>query len=227
MDRLQENDGFKEFKLNHPIDFMRFTLFYRGPLHAASRKETRAEEKQVLRRAFHKQLADLWFTHPAFGSGVGNIMDQWLQISDENQIANRPGNMIRAYDYGAFRFVPLVTNGLKLRCELDILFLRKEPPGYIFDGETGDVDNRLKVLFDALRMPKASDKELPAIDRPREGERPFFCLLEDDKLITCFNVETERLLSKQMETDSEVELLIRVAVKTVVLTQFNIGLGGD
>jgi integrase len=48
--------------------------------------------------------------------------------------------------------------------------------------KSGDIDGRLKTIFDALRMPKNLDET--ARQKPQDDEDPFFCLLEDDKLIS-------------------------------------------
>jgi hypothetical protein len=37
-------------------------------------------------------------------------------------------------------------------CSIDILFLHRDAPGRIVRSG-GDIDNRIKVLFDALRVP--------------------------------------------------------------------------
>jgi len=47
------------------------------------------------------------------------------------------------------KFLPLVRQSLSLVCKLDILFLRKEEPGGIIT-QSGDIDNRLKTLFDGI-----------------------------------------------------------------------------
>jgi integrase len=75
--------------------------------------------------------------------------------------------------------VPLVTADMGLRCSLDILLLRPEEDRFIFNA--GDIDGQIKTLFDALRMPKDL-KETGEVG-PQQDETPFFCLLEDDKLI--------------------------------------------
>ncbi len=59
---------------------------------------------------------------------------------------------------------------------------------------------------------------------PDPGEQPFFCLLEDDKLITGLSVKTDRLLVPGAGPD-EVKLLIRVNTKAVVGTWLNLSLG--
>jgi hypothetical protein len=55
---------------------------------------------------------------------------------------------------------------------------------------SGDIDNRLKTLFDSLRILG----EVPA--GPTEDKKPFYVLLEDDKPITHISVETDTLLER-------------------------------
>jgi hypothetical protein len=103
--------------------------------------------------------------------------------------------------------------------ELDIVMLRPGPPGQILRGGA-DIDNRLKTLLDALKVPEAN--ALPDGIAPEPGEDPFFCLLEDDKLVTSIRIETDRLLVPRDE--NEVLLLMRVTTKYTVATWANIGL---
>ena len=101
----------------------------------------------------------------------------------------------------------------QVACALDILFLRRDGPGSLVKSG-GDIDNRLKVLFDALRMPQTCDEVCG--DSPALDEDPFFSLLEDDKLITKVQVETNWLLTPltQNERIHDVHLIIRV--KTIM-----------
>jgi hypothetical protein len=55
--------------------------------------------------------------------------------------------------YG-WNFVPLVTAELSLLCNLEILMLRRVDPGKLIQS-SGDIDNRIKTLFDALQIPDA------------------------------------------------------------------------
>jgi hypothetical protein len=84
-----------------------------------------------------------------------------------------------------------VTADLALSCAIEILFLRPEPPGGIVRG--GDVDNRIKTLFDGLKMPREAQDLGPYLN-PGADEDPFYCLVEDDQLITSVSVETDTLL---------------------------------
>ena len=172
---------------------MTFRLLYRGPLHS----NAGAHEKQAIRRTLHKQLADLWRRPPlttvAHSVGLLNPMPSGNQLS---VIVAR----------GGFQCAPLVTGRLALVCHLDVLFLRPQDPGELI--QAGDLDNRLKTLFDALQMP---DENQLIGDAPSQNETPFFCLLENDALITQFSVETDRLLEDV--PPSHVALVMRVSLR--------------
>ena len=96
-----------------------------------------------------------------------------------------------------------------MTCGLNILFLRRDSPGKVISG--GDIDNRLKTLFDALSIPNRSQ----IVGTPESNESPFFCLLEDDSLITEVRVETDRLLTplSANKNENDVVLVIGVEVK--------------
>jgi hypothetical protein len=194
---------------------MEFTLVYQGP----SKANGSIEDKQDIRREFHKQLAELWKQEPLSSlekENSGSIRDAMLP----NTVLNHPILfMQRVHD---FQFIPLVSLKLNLVAELDIIFLRPEPPGCIVT-QGGDIDNRLKTLFDAFRIPKES-KEIPKDDVPKPNENPFYCLLEDDNLITKIAMRTDRLL-KPCNEPSFVELLIAVRTKIARMSWDNIDLG--
>ena len=93
--------------------------------------------------------------------------------------------------------------------ELDVLLLSQEEPGKILT-HGGDIDNRLKTLFDALPMPKDAS-EIPPGDKPGANEAPFYCLLEDDALVKRVAIDTDRLLISQGD-QSDVQLLVSTRV---------------
>jgi hypothetical protein len=193
---------------------MEFTLVYQGPLKANGS----IEDKQNIRREFHSQLKELWKQEPLSGhvQGKFNLLENIVVVDNPPD-----GSSSIVQTVNGFRFVPLVCSKLCLIAELSITFLRPEPPGRIVT-QGGDIDNRLKTLFDALRMPK-EEKEIPKGDIPGENENPFFCLLEDDNLITKVAVATDRLL-KPCDDSSFVNLLIAVQTKATRLTWGNIDL---
>ena len=55
------------------------------------------------------------------------------------------------FPLGSFYFVPLVTGAERVSCGIHVLMLRPESGAMLVN--SGDIDNRLKTLFDALRKP--------------------------------------------------------------------------
>ena len=184
---------------------MRFTLTYRGLLPANGDART----KQAIRRQLHPQLKHL-FTYPPLHAKANTMLDE-VQTLRPHIIEH----------LGRFRFAPLVTTRYDLVATIEILFLRPEPPGRLIS-QGGDIDNRLKTLFDALRMPRVLS-EIPTGDTVREGEDPFFCLLQDDALITEIDVKTDVLLDANARP-SEAHLFLRVRTEAVNSTFNNMGL---
>jgi len=99
--------------------------------------------------------------------------------------------------------------------------LRPEAHGSLIT-HGGDIDNRLKTPLDALRMPQHQN-ELASGEPPKVHQSPFFCLLEDDNLITGIRVRTEQLLELDAD-NNKVILLIRVRTKKTTTTWENLSL---
>jgi hypothetical protein len=88
----------------------------------------------------------------------------------------------------------------------------------------GDLDNRIKTLIDTLRKPHSAN-ELGNYQTPEQGEDPFFCLLEDDDLVTALSVQTDMLLDPPQPGDarqSQVRLFISVEIKPSHVNMFNL-----
>jgi hypothetical protein len=176
---------------------MEFRLTYAGPLAATqgnevgSRWSPKLQQKHEIRQRFHPQLKRLWDTTPFLKTG-GRSGPSALVTEDSPDIPPYDVAALAAkYSLYGWNFVPLVTEELNLICGLDILFLRPSAPGQLVSG--GDLDNRLKTLFDALRIPEANERYAARVpDDP--DEKPFYCLLSDDKLITKVSLETDQLL---------------------------------
>ncbi len=197
---------------------MDFRLIYKGPLPAAASGKggSRVKDKHRLRKHFHKQLRELWQQHPDlkrqselhYYKLLGQIHRVPAGVPD-----TKPWIEHIADDHQRFggRFVPLVTKEGGLTCSLDILFLRRDGPGNLIRSG-GDLDNRIKVLMDGLRMPDTFP-ELGGF-QIEPDENPFHCLLEDDALVTQISVTTDRLLTPQESNEGihDVDLVIRVSV---------------
>lgn len=175
---------------------MQFTLTYRGLL----KSRARPTEKHSLRKYFHKQLKLLWKTYPL------SEYSDWLKPLDEKN-----GISVLRPKHG-FTFAPLVCHSMHAVAELDIKLLWPHSPGSIITGG-GDIDNRLKTLFDALKVP-SEPTALPNGSAPDADEQPLFCLLEDDSLIARVNVDSDRLL-EETNGSSEVALFIRVTTRNL------------
>lgn len=187
---------------------MEFRLTYQGRLPAASQTNTRAADKHRIRRALHPQLRSFWKDDPR----LRRYMEQkhkeqfWADL-----LAND-------YERCGYRFLPLVGGPAgDDACALDILFLRRDQPGGLIKSG-GDIDNRLKVLLDALRVPGPC-KEV-AGESPTPDEDPFFCLMTDDKLITEIKVTTDRLLTQPIEGENVNDIQLVIHVRTISYARY-------
>lgn len=187
---------------------MRLVLTYSGALPPNGNPQ----EKHRIRTALQPQLKEQWAIDPALNA-IARSADNGVTKLD--QIATK-------FARGGFRFVPLVMRDFNLVCNLDILFLRREEPGAVLQ-TGGDIDNRLKTLFDSLSVPQVNQLQ-GAIPQP--GEDPFYCLLEDDSLVAGVEIKTERLLDPPANA-TDVRLVITATVRPTKVTYQGIGfLGG-
>lgn len=186
---------------------MEFTLYYRGPL----KSNGSSKDKHKLRQYFHPQLKMLWKQMPLSHHRF------WLQYPPKKN----ERSVIKPLR--GFNFAPLICEELALVAKLNITLLRPEPPGSIIS-QGGDIDNRLKTLFDALKVPTEINA-IPNDTVPSGDENPFFCLFEDDKLITGISVQTDRFLEPTVDK-SEIILLLHVKVGATMLTIDNSALLG-
>ena len=161
---------------------MRFRLFYEGDLFSSGNNSKRPAHKHDIRRAFHKQLRELW--------RVDGNLREWVDRVDNNDVPKFQGIADRYSKWG-YRWVPLVDDVYSTHCSLDVLMLRPGRVGGLIV-ET-DIDNRLKTLFDALQIPTSQ----PQLEPPASDEDPFFVLLEKDSLISSVTVTTDRLLETE------------------------------
>jgi hypothetical protein len=182
-------------------ELLQFRLVNKGCLPAqksGGSSGSLARDKNAIRSQIHPQLQTLWkerwhlarmlkYRFVPNDARVGEMFTGGTMTpdgsnSESNKIANR-------YKEGSFRFLPLITKENGLACKLDILFLRRDSPGGLVENG-GDLDNRIKVLFDSLKVP----------DRGSMGA-----------------VTTDRLLSP-MDTDErihDVVLILTVTAKVI------------
>jgi hypothetical protein len=173
---------------------MEFRLFYDGPL----KSNRGASDKHALRRVFHLQLKEL------LSRKAMKHVKSLIENEDPRATFRR---------VGCFTFAPLITEKLEQVVGLHITMLTPEEPGRAVT-KGGDLDNRLKTLLDALRSPRVAD-EIPKGASPSDDESPFYCLLEDDALLSQLSVTSDRLLRPD-ENSSNVVLIIHVLPKATL-----------
>jgi hypothetical protein len=171
-------------------DSVEFRLTYSGRLYASGNTNTRAAHKHDIRRVFHPQLRNLWRVTDNLKSMLDPLPERVIAVN-AGPFENRLQKLPERFRCGGYGLVPLVTEDLALVCGIEILMLRPDAPGSLI--KSGDIDGRLKTLLDALRMPGPDTNELGG-NRPTDDELPFYCLLQDDKLISQLSVQTDLLL---------------------------------
>jgi hypothetical protein len=205
------------------VPFVKFTLTYDGPLPPSANKP-KNQDKWDIRRKLDPQFRDLWSSHPAlrfvaenrhFPKTGGTTLTQVHHlhpgpIIPKAQLAGPEPEVLDLCEsiekFGAW-FCPLVRESYALHCGLKVLFLRKEPPGKIYQG--GDIDGRIKTLLDALAMPTHREQILEVTKQTE----PIYCLMENDSLVSGLQVESERLLTDQTHQKDFVSLIIEVDVR--------------
>lgn len=158
---------------------VKFSLTYDGELLSGSDKHNRLPNKNRIRFSLCDQLAPVLMEgdFSRFGFDATTIPDAGRKLV-------------------GIGFVPILTRTMNASCGLAIKFMRSEQTGHIVHG--GDMDNRLKTLFDALRMPENESEVLKELAPERYLQKDGLlcaCLLEDDALITDLSVSTARLMT--------------------------------
>ncbi|HEV2161356.1 MAG TPA: hypothetical protein VGR52_03850 [Stellaceae bacterium] len=205
------------------LSVMRFTLTYDGELGAKARHKQAWE----IRRQLAPQLRELWEIDPSLQrlllrryltSGGYFPIEQHHSV-EQFKSSEKTANSIDLCEpifRGGYNFVPLVRNSLLLKCGLTVIFLRKEPPGKVYQG--GDLDNRLKTLFDALSVPTNPEQ---VVSGDTDAPDPICTLVEDDSLITGIDIETRQLLSRPGGNEHDVRLVIDVDVRVIQPRVYN------
>jgi hypothetical protein len=189
---------------------MHLTLTYDGPLWGTTQRDNRVDHKHAIRRKFHPQLRRFWQTHARLSTARNTSIGIVMGSGQDTAAPYLWEDLACQYERAGYNFVPLVREESNLMCSVKILMLRPDPPGRLVT--SGDIDNRLKTLFDSLRMPDTLDEVRGG---PAEDEKPFYVLLQDDKLITHLSVETDTLLERVgAEWDkNDVRLVISVDLR--------------
>ena len=196
---------------------MDFVLRYHGPLPSNGGPR----DKHRIRAAIHPQLETLCAETPQLHEAQSDTLPEGALRGSEVEVPRPLQALFFVVRLGGFRFVPIIHRPHELACSLDVIFLRREKPGSIVHG--GDLDNRLKTLFDALRMPH-DPSELTGVT-PSSVDQRIYCLLQDDSLITRVSVATHQLLEPLAsgEDAAGVDLVMHVVVQSTYPMWGNLG----
>ena len=179
---------------------MKFTLQYNGVLVSNQQRRQRVENKRTIRLAIDPLLRTLWAQNRQLrwiGAHEGKLTRLRSASWNGHALKIDPlkggmdGPLIRSpFPYlrlGGLTYIMLVNQLDRWRCDLSIQLLVPERVG-----TQGDLDNRLKTLYDGLQPPQNLDQVGIGGDAPEDGL--IFCLVEDDSMIRNRNVEVESLL---------------------------------
>jgi hypothetical protein len=180
---------------------VRFVLLYDGPLPANGSPSA----KNHVRLELTPQLQQLW----QYEHSLSNLRQVHPQIRGA---------------HGEHNFVPIVTAEHSLVCQLEITLLQPGEPGTVLHHGGGDLDNRLKTLFDSLGVPNQDQLAgLPPVTQAfLDHAVPMpniYVLLEDDSRITRLDVRIERFLKAGNPHD--VHVFVAVTIRPTQVTEVN------
>ena len=177
---------------------MRLRLIYSGELKASQQpdphtgKPKQVSNKHQIRKAFHIQLKRFW------------EQDSFL-------------NSTRVFPdyYGVDTFIldyeKIWQPDANKQVSLNKAVANKHQEfGYKF----------VKTIIDALTKP-AHRNQLPANESPSEGEDPFYCLLEDDGLVTSLEVESDILLLSNFP-NNHAHVIVSAEIRPHTVNMFNL-----
>jgi hypothetical protein len=203
-----------------------FRLTYQGILlsetnRSGAIRRARADHKHELRKRFHHQLKKWWSISPYLAHPEPNRPGRTVLGRRYEQYGSEA--LSRRFERFGYNFVPLVLREMELQCSVEVLYLRAGRHGDVLTS-AGDIDNRLKTLFDALSMPRDAS-QVGKYTSPEEGETPFYCLLEDDSVITQASVEADFLLEPVEGDPNDARLVVTVNIRPARVTSLNLGFG--
>lgn len=143
------------------------TLVYQGPL----KSNGRAEHKASLREQFSLQLRKVY---------ERDVLNENIRDHVQEKCVK---------EVAGAKFTSLANKIFGLYARIDVTVLSIDNAG-IFSTAQGDIDNRLKTLFDALSIPPESQASSVKSTLPDLT----VCLVEDDRLIRDVRVRVGELL---------------------------------
>jgi hypothetical protein len=179
---------------------MKFYLLYRGKL----KGNGDSRHKHEIRKELDPQMRSLWQEEPLI-----NYKSAYLPGGSEEK---HSPFIFPSQSPTCTSCICLITSKAFFVADIAVTLFRPDAPGKLI--HSGDIDNRLKTLLDALRMPQGSNEIVRdnATDDDHQQQDFLYCVLEDDCLISHLSVNTERLLLP-VDHHLEVVALIKVEIK--------------
>lgn len=183
---------------------MEFCLHYYGKL----KSRDNAAGKHAIRQELHEQVKAL-----CMSEALSHLFKPDI---DETRIAEDKPMFV---EHGGKRYWFLISEHLATVVDLNVTILVPHEVGKIIHNG-GDIDNRIKTLFDALRVPSV-ESEIPSSDSFDYKTTGMYCLLQDDKLINRISVQSYRDYAPHDE--GSVRCLIEISTRITRATWVNIG----
>lgn len=200
---------------------MEFCLHYYGEL----KSHDTAAGKHLIRQTLHPQIQSLCRS-PPFSyyfsddrNGERNRTRKPKTGDPEEVTVDDMLYLEPMYvELGSKRYWFLISEDLATVADLRITILLPHETGHIVHNG-GDIDNRIKTLFDALRVPSAPS-EIPSSDSFDYTNGGMYCLLRDDKLIN--RVAIQSYQDHDPKDPDSVKCLIEVETKITVALGTNL-----
>lgn len=200
---------------------MKFSIIYEGVL----KSNGNPKHKQDIRGNISLQLEKLWqlksmqsLREYAVGNKSASLVDAFEQSLDIPTNPPKRGQRGWVQKKNDYFFLPVVSNELHMTAQISIVWFREEKPGNLMP--SGDIDNRLKTLFDALQIPTQDQLRGISIEN-NSHNNPFYTVLEDDALISGINVDTKQLLKDVKQNEVLLHIEVTTQVSDVTLENIN------
>lgn len=215
---------------------LKFRLTYEGEVPSAQSSPGAA--KIAMRESFARQIQRVWSKTPFLENAISfspnspysEVQTKGAGIAFHTKLptlgsGGEPSiplkDAIGSKNHcNGFKFVPLVCEDAGLRADLSILLLRTD--GNFSPVTCGDLDNRVKTVIDALKIPTKANE----LSSYQDGDGSlFFVLLEDDILVEGLQVEMDELLdipTEQSKNARWAKLVIDVKINISTVDGFNL-----
>jgi len=180
---------------------MDIVLTYRGRIPA---KRSDREAVWAIRREFHTQLAKLWGKEPF------SVLRRW---EDSNFEAGAPHFTRHWRDQ---TFVPFLGEDVGVGANIDITLLTGMPAKKRVVS-SGDLDNRIKRLIDALRVPKGEGEMVESLP----ADARWYCLLEDDDVVISVTARLGAYLASDDPAEAFAFIRVRPSALRVTLSNLS------